>query len=99
MLFKLKLVTTEPNSKLLMTLHKQTKASMLDIKKNCKQQKSIYECDSADTRGLITLNNLNKEIVSLGFETLLFIDEKQVDAEMFANIERRNLEIDEEGEI
>jgi hypothetical protein len=37
---------------------------------------------------------LNKEISNLGFETQVFIDNKQVDVEMFANIEKRNIQID-----
>ena len=96
MIFKLKLASTKPSSNLLMLLHKQTNKSMVDIKKNCEQGEPVFECDSADTQGLMTLNNFNREIVNLGFETLLLIDDKQVDAEMFANIAKRNIEIDKE---
>lgn len=94
MIFKLKLASTEVNSKLLMLLHKKTGLSIPDIKSSCENLKPIYTCDSADTQGLTKLNMLNKEISNLGFETQVFIDNKQVDVEMFANIEKRNIQID-----
>ena len=96
MIFKIKLATIETNSKLLMLLHNKTNRSLSDIKVACANGESIYECDSADTQGLITLNNLSKEITDLGFETNMYIDDEQVDAEVFANIEKRNIEINNE---
>lgn len=99
MIFKLKLVSTKLSSKLLMLLHKQTNKSMVDIMKKCEQGEPVFECDSADTQRLVVLNNLNRKIVKLGFETLLFIDDKQVDTEMLTNIEKRNIEIDKEDYI
>ncbi len=96
MIFKLKITTTTPSAKLSMLIHKKTALSVSNIKQICETGDTIYECDSADTQGLIVLNDLNKEIKNLGFETQMFIDDKQVSSEMFINIEKRNIEIDAE---
>lgn len=95
MIFKIKLASVEASSELLMLLHKKTNMSLSEIKNACKKNAPVYECGSADTDGLITLNNLRREIESLGHKAVLFIDEKEVDAQVFANIEKRNIEIDE----
>lgn len=99
MIFKLKLSTTDTNSKLLMLLHKETGRSICDIKKACEKSDSIYECNSADTQELTFLNQINEQINDLGFKTQTFIDDKEVNAELFANIEKRNIEIDEEDDM
>ena len=98
MLLKIKIATSEPSSQLLMHLHKKTNLSISEIKSKCEKVETIYECDSADTSGLTFINKLNQEIVELGFQPKLFIDDEEFDAEVFKNIERRNIEIDEEYE-
>ena len=96
MIYKIEITPVEPNAQLIMFLRKTTHQSMSDIKRICQTGDSLYECDSADTQGLITINKMNEGIAELGFQTKLFIDDLEVDVETFKNMERRNTEIDSE---
>ena len=96
MMYKIKITPVEPNAQLIMFLRKTTHQSMSDIKRICQMGDSLYECDSDDTQGLVTINKMNEKITELGFQTQLFIDDLEVDVETFKNIENRNIEIDSE---